>query len=243
MKATKKSNIAFILLSIVLIIAVVCFAIISYAWYSVNVDDISSDLNVETNSVHTFEVLHASFFEPNDILRASVAYANNQYPDDVEAATGNVAKFKYATLDVDYKIYNAESAEDYVFTVTGLELYGPGIVSEYDEPLYKVEIGKNADGAVTVTKTPDGRVIDAVLSDLQFSFATEKDADNHAQWTGTDEASWGSITETTKTLNLSKDGTLYLAVAFNKYDDLLDEVIYSGIKIKVLVTMEKATAA
>lgn len=242
MKGTvKKANVTMLLLSIVLIVAVVCFAVLSYAWYTVSLDDVTADLNVETNSVYTFEVLRASFFTPNDVLSASVAYANNQYPHEgQETEDKNIAKFKYATLDVEYKIYNAKNAEDYLFSVAGLEIYAPGIVSVYDEPLYKAEVVTDENGVRTVKKSADGVIIDRVLNDLVFCFAESKDADEHAEWTPEKPAVWTELAKTTEVFSLSKSGTLYLAAAFTKYDDLIDELIYSGIQIKIIVTMEKA---
>ncbi len=250
MKGTvKKANITILLLSIVLIVAIVCFAVLAYAWYTVSTDDVTADLNVEANSVYTFEVLRASFFTPNDVLNASVAYANNQYPDSEEKAKDNISKFKYATLDVDYKIYkgnNAESEGDFVFYVSGVEIYAPGTVSVYDEPLFKAEVVKAEDDTKIVKKYAGGTevknavIIDRVLEDMVFSFAPTKGADNHAAWTEDQPAVWNKIPECEKTFRLDRSGTLYLAAAFNKYDDLIDEVIYSGIQIKVNITMERA---
>lgn len=238
MKTAKKINTKLILLSIVMIIAIVTFAILSYAWYSVSLDDVDADINVEANSVFTFEVLHAAFFTPNDILRSSVAYANNQYPTETEKTDENIAKLKYATLDVDYKIYNATAAADYLFYVSGIEIYAPGTISAHDEPMYKIAVDKS--GNVTVDGG-DSLITERVKADLSYSFADSKNADNSAEWNGT--AVWNDLSGASKTYNLGGGaGEVYLAVKFNKYDDLIDEAIYNGLQIKVVVTMESAPA-
>lgn len=242
-KTVKKANITMLLLSVVLIVAAVCFAVLSYAWYTVSVDDVSADLNVETNSVYTFEVLRASFFMPNDVLSAPAAYATNQYPHEgPEADAENIAKFKYATLDVEYRIYNAPSEEDYIFSVAGLEIYAPGVVSVYDEPLYKVEVVKDEDGNKILNKSAEGVIVDRAVQDLTFCFAASKDADDHAEWTEDNPAVWKSIEDCSEVFSLSKSGKLYLAAAFGKYDDLIDDAIYNGLQIKIIVAMEKAPA-
>lgn len=239
MKTANKINAKLILFSIVTIIAVVALAVLSYAWYSVSLNDVDADINVEANSVFTFEVLHAAFFTPNDILRSSVAYANNQYPSEEQEADENIAKLKYATLDVDYKIYNATGKANYLFYISGIEIYAPGVISVYDTPLYKIAVDKA--GTVTVVEGGDSLITERVKADLSYSFADSKNADNSAEWNGT--AVWSGLSGASKEYNLGGGaGEVYLAVKFNKYDDLIDETIYNGLQIKVVVTMEQSTA-